>query len=90
MVYQSSRHPESESPSVVPDSLQPQGLYSLRNSPGQNTGVGTSSFISSGDLPNPGIKLGSPALQADSLPAELPLNLLIGPSKFFSFWPLIC
>ena len=26
----------------------------------------------SGDLPNPGIKLGSPALQVDSLPAELP------------------
>ena len=26
---------------------------------------------SSGDLPNPGIKQGSPALQADSLPAEL-------------------
>ena len=25
-----------------------------------------------GDLPNPGIKSGSPALQADSLPAELP------------------
>ena len=25
-----------------------------------------------GDLPNPGIKLRSPALQADSLPAELP------------------
>ena len=25
-----------------------------------------------GDLPNLGIKLGSPALQADSLPAELP------------------
>ena len=25
-----------------------------------------------GDLPNPGIKLGSPALQEDSLPAELP------------------
>ena len=25
-----------------------------------------------GDLPNPGINLGSPALQADSLPAELP------------------
>src|SRR5574337_2042052 len=24
------------------------------------------------DLPNPGIKLGSPALQADSLPEELP------------------
>ena len=26
---------------------------------------------SPGDLPNPGIELGSPALQADSLPAEL-------------------
>ena len=28
-------------------------------------------FPSSGDLPDPGIELGSPALQADSLPAEL-------------------
>ena len=27
---------------------------------------------SPGDLPDPGIKLGSPALQVDSLPAELP------------------
>ena len=27
---------------------------------------------SPGDLPNPGIELGSPALQADSLPTELP------------------
>ena len=25
-----------------------------------------------GDLPDPGIELGSPALKADSLPAELP------------------
>ena len=25
-----------------------------------------------GDLPNPGIELGSPALQVDSLPGELP------------------
>ena len=29
-------------------------------------------FPSPGDLPNPGIELGSPALQADSLPAEPP------------------
>ena len=29
-------------------------------------------FPSSGDLPNPGIKPGSPTLQADSLPAEPP------------------
>ena len=28
-------------------------------------------FLSPGDLPNPGIKPGSPALQADSLPKEL-------------------
>ena len=31
--------PESESRLVVPDSLKPHGLYSLWNSPGQNTGV---------------------------------------------------
>ena len=29
-------------------------------------------FPSSGDLPNPGIELGSPALQADSIPSEPP------------------
>ena len=29
---------------------------------------------SPGDLPDPGIKLGSPALQADSLKANLPIN----------------
>ena len=28
-------------------------------------------FPSPGDLPNPGIELGSPALQADALPSEL-------------------
>ncbi|XP_070327415.1 ubiquitin-fold modifier 1 isoform X4 [Odocoileus virginianus] len=32
----------------------------------------TSAIITNGDLPNPRIKLGSPALWADSLPAELP------------------
>ena len=35
-----------------------------------NTEVGHLS--SPGDLPDPGIKLQSPALQADTLPAELP------------------
>ena len=53
------------------DSLQPHGLYGPWNSPGQNTGVGKL-FLSPGDLPNPGIKSGSPALQADSLPSEPP------------------
>ena len=59
---------ESESHPVVSDSLWPHGLYSPWNSPGQNTGVGS---LSSGDLPNPGIKPRSPALQADSLSTEL-------------------
>ena len=35
---------------------------------------------SPGDLPDPGIKPGSPALQVDSLPAELPGS----PSKYYS------
>ena len=36
---------ESESHSVVSDSLQPHGLYSLWNSPDQNTGVGSLSLL---------------------------------------------
>ena len=36
----------------------------------QNTGVGSLSLLQ-GNLPNPGIEPRSPALQEDSLPAEL-------------------
>ena len=36
---------ESESYSVVSDSLWPHGLYSSGNSPGQNTGVGSLSLL---------------------------------------------
>ena len=36
---------ESESPSVVSDSLRPHGLYSPWNSPGQNTRVGSLSLL---------------------------------------------
>ena len=36
---------ESESRSVVSDSLRPHGLYNLWNSPGQNTGVGILSLL---------------------------------------------
>ena len=36
---------ENESHSVVSDSLQPYGLYSPWNSPGQNTGVGSLSLL---------------------------------------------
>ena len=45
--------------------------YISWNSPGQNTGVGSRSLLQ-GNLPNSGIEPRSPALQADSLPAEPP------------------
>ena len=43
----------------------------FRDFPGKYIGVGLP-FPSPGDLPNPGIELGSPALQTDSLPSEPP------------------
>ena len=58
---------ESESCSVVSYHLWPHGLYSPWNSPGQNTGVGSLSFLQgifSTQESNPGL------LQADSLPAK--------------------
>ena len=57
---------ESESCSVVADSLWPHGLYSPRNS-GQNTGVGSLSLLW-GIFPTQGSR--SSTLQVDSLPAE--------------------
>ena len=64
----------SETRSVVSDSVRPHGLQLTRllcpwNSPGKNTGVGSHPFHQ-GTLPNPGIKSGSPALRAVSLPSE--------------------
>ena len=53
----------------------PHGLYSPLNSPGQNTGEGSLSLLR--DLPDPGNEPGFPALQADSLPAELPRASLV-------------
>ena len=50
---------ESESRSVMPDSLQPHGLYSPWNSPGQNTGVSSLSFLQ-GILPTQGSNPGLP------------------------------
>ena len=41
----SSMESESESHSVLSDSLRPRGLYSPWNSPGQNTGVGSLSLL---------------------------------------------
>ena len=48
---------ESESCSVVPDSLRPHGLYSPWNSPDQNTGVGSRSFLQ-GIFPTQGLNPG--------------------------------
>jgi len=45
------------------------------NFPGKNTGVGCY-FLLQRILPDPGIKSGSPALQADSLPSE-PLGKIV-------------
>ena len=50
---------ESESRSVVSDSLQPNGLYSSWNSPGQNTGVGSYSLLQ-GIFPTQGLNPGLP------------------------------
>ena len=58
-----------QSRSVMSDSLQLHGLYSPWNSPGQNTGVGSLSLF---QQIYPGTEPRSPALQADSLPAEPP------------------
>ena len=50
---------ESESHSVVSNSLWPHGLYSPWNSPGQNTGV-DSLFLLQGILPTQGLNPGLP------------------------------
>ena len=49
----------SESHSVVSNSLQPHGLYSPWNSPGQNTGVGSCSLLQ-GIFPTQGWNPGLP------------------------------
>ena len=50
---------ESESSSVVLDSLQPHGLYGPCNSPGQNTGVDSLSLLQ-GIVPTQGSNSGLP------------------------------
>ena len=49
-------------------------------------------FPSPGDLPNPGIEPGSPTLQADSLPSELPGKLQITHTMGIAsiFWRRAC
>ena len=63
-----------------------------RNSPGKNTGVGRHSLLQ-GNLPDPGIEPGSLALQANSLPSELPngRNRALNHSRVtgHASWPLL-
>ena len=72
--FQLESESESVSCSVLFVSLALHGLKPSRllcpwNSSGKNTGVGSHSLLQ-GIFPDPGIKPGSPALQADSLPFE--------------------
>ena len=50
-----------------PHGLLPTSLLCSQDFPGKNTGLGLL-FPSLSDLPDPGVKLVSPAWQADSLP----------------------
>ena len=47
-------------------------------------------FSSPGDLPDPGIKPGSPALQVDSLPSEPPGKPKFNVSSPLSHIPYLC
>ena len=60
---------ETVSPSVMSDSLQPHGLSMGFSRQEYWSGL---PFPSPGDLPDPGLEPGSPALQADSLPSQPP------------------
>ena len=55
------------------------------SSPGKNTGVGSQSFFPK-DLPDPGIKLKSPALQVDSLASEPPGTSQLESSVLYNKW----
>ena len=68
------------------NSLQFHGPCSSWNSPGQNTGVGSLS-PSPKDLPSPGMESRPPALQPDSLPAELQGS---PSSRYPLWWPWVC
>ena len=82
--------------SVVSNSLQPHGLYSL---PGSSIhGIIQARILERvacppvGDLPNPGIKPWSPTLQVDSLPFEPPGKPLFSSpslSQIRFLWPYV-
>ena len=64
---------ENESCTVVSNSLQPHGLYSLWNSPGQNTGVGSYSLLQ-WIFPTQGLSLRSLSFPGSSVVKNPPAN----------------
>ena len=74
--------------SLGPHGLQPAKLFYPWTFPGNNAGVGCHSLLH-GDLPDPGIKPGSPPLQADSLPSEPPIDgeTMVTVKDFISWAP---
>ena len=60
-----------------PMDYSPPGSSVHGDSPGKTTEVGCHALLQ-GNLPNPGIKPRSPALQKDSLPSEPPKDCLKG------------
>ena len=82
---------ESDSRSVVSDSLWPHGLHSPWNSSGQNTGVSSLSLLQR-IFPTQGSNPGLLHCQANSLPTETqgrPKNTRVGSPPFSSrsSWP---
>ena len=77
---------ESESPSVVSDSLRPHGLYSPWNSPGQNTGVGSRSLLQE-IFPTQGSNPGLPQCGRILLPPEPPYGRTL---FIHSIYILVC
>ena len=66
-----------------PMDYSPPGSFHPRNFLGKSTGVGCH-FLLQGNLPNPGIKSGSPAFQADALPSEPPGKPVIPQSNILN------
>ena len=64
-----SSHPRDQTQVFA---LQADSLPSMPSEKSKNTGVGSPSLLQGILDPNPGTEPGSPALQADSLPAEPP------------------
>ena len=84
---------ESESRSVMSDSLQPHGLYTALNSPGQNTGVGRLSLLQ-GIFPtqvlNPGLLHCGQILYQLSHKGSPPLKKGMTTNSSFLAWRILC